>query len=41
MMENKELKLVHQIWHGDSVELGQKFKDGRINCIITDPPFRC
>lgn len=32
-------KLVHQIWHGDSIELGHKFKDGRIDCIITDPPF--
>ena len=26
-----------QIWHGDSRELGQKFK--WIDCIITDPPF--
>lgn len=31
--------LVHQIWHGDSAELSQKFKDGRVDCIITDPPF--
>lgn len=31
--------LVHQIWHGDSVELGQRFKAGRIDCVITDPPF--
>lgn len=30
---------VHQIWHGDSIELSQKFKHGRIDCIITDPPF--
>lgn len=33
------MKPVHQIWHGDSVELGKKFKDGWIDCIITDPPF--
>jgi adenine-specific DNA-methyltransferase len=31
--------LVHQIWQGDSVELCQRFKDGRVDCIITDPPF--
>lgn len=30
---------VHQIWHGDSRELCEKFKDGRVDCIITDPPF--
>lgn len=30
---------IQQIWHGDSRELCQKFKPGRINCIITDPPF--
>lgn len=28
-----------QIWHGDSIDLCQKFKPGRVNCIITDPPF--
>jgi len=28
---------VHQIWHGDSRELGERFK--WIDCIITDPPF--
>jgi adenine-specific DNA-methyltransferase len=32
-------KLIHQMWHGDSRELCQKFKPGRINCIVTDPPF--
>jgi adenine-specific DNA-methyltransferase len=32
-------KLVHQIWHGDSREMCQRFKPGRINCIVTDPPF--
>ncbi len=32
-------RLVHQIWHGDSSVEGEKFKDGRIDCIITDPPF--
>jgi DNA modification methylase len=31
--------IVHDIWHGDSRELGKKFKDGRIDCVITDPPF--
>lgn len=31
--------LVHQIWHGDSAELSGRFKDGRVNCVITDPPF--
>jgi adenine-specific DNA-methyltransferase len=31
--------LIHQIWHGDSAELSQKFKDGRVDCVITDPPF--
>lgn len=31
--------LVHQIWHGDSIELCRKFKPGRIQSIITDPPF--
>lgn len=32
-------KLVQQIWHGDSRELCDRFKPGRVNCIITDPPF--
>lgn len=32
-------KLYHQIWHGDARELSEKFKAGRIDCIITDPPF--
>lgn len=30
---------IHQIWHGDSRDLGKRFKDGHIDCIITDPPF--
>src|ERR1044072_1000865 len=30
---------VHQIWHGDSIELSQRFKAGRVDCVITDPPF--
>lgn len=32
-------KLVHQIWHGKSEELCERFKPGRVDCIITDPPF--
>jgi 16S rRNA G966 N2-methylase RsmD len=31
--------LVHQIWLGKSEELSERFKPGRIDCIITDPPF--
>ncbi|HEY6020677.1 MAG TPA: site-specific DNA-methyltransferase [Candidatus Paceibacterota bacterium] len=31
--------LVHQIWHGDSRELCARFKPGRVDCVITDPPF--
>jgi adenine-specific DNA-methyltransferase len=31
--------VVQQIWHGDSLDLCSKFKEGRVNCIITDPPF--
>lgn len=33
------MELVHQIWHGDSIELCQRFKPGRVDCVITDPPF--
>ena len=29
----------HQIWHGDSRVECAKFKPGRVNCVITDPPF--
>lgn len=32
-------KLIHRIWLGDSIELCQRFKPGRVDCIITDPPF--
>lgn len=31
---------VNQMWHGDSIELCKKFKPGRVNAVITDPPFR-
>ena len=31
--------MIHQIWHGDSTELAARFKEGRVDCIITDPPF--
>ena len=33
------MTLVHQIWHGKSEELCHRFKEGRVDCIITDPPF--
>lgn len=33
------MRLVHEIWHGKSEELSARFKDGRVDCIITDPPF--
>lgn len=33
------MKEIHQIWNGDSRELASRFKPGRIDCIITDPPF--
>lgn len=32
-------RLVHDIWLGDSIELCDKFKPGRVDCVITDPPF--
>ncbi len=28
-----------RIWNGDSRELCQKIPDGKVDCIITDPPF--
>jgi site-specific DNA-methyltransferase (adenine-specific) len=33
------MALIHQIWQGDSVDLCEKFKPGRVDCVITDPPF--
>ena len=34
------MKLVHQIWQGDSIELTRRFHAKRmIQCVITDPPF--
>jgi adenine-specific DNA-methyltransferase len=34
------VKLVHDIWHGDSVDLAKRFHAKRkIKCVITDPPF--
>lgn len=27
------------MWNGDSRELCARFKEGRVNCIITDPPY--
>lgn len=35
----KTKPLIHQLWNGDSVELCERFKPGRVNCVITDPPF--
>lgn len=32
-------KLIHQIWNGDSRELCQRFKSGRVHSVVTDPPF--
>lgn len=31
--------LFQQIWHGDSIEQCARFKDGSVDCVITDPPF--
>lgn len=31
--------LFQQIWHGDSRELCGRFTAGRVDCVITDPPF--
>ena len=33
------MTLVDDVWLGDSIELCEKFKPGRVNCVITDPPF--
>jgi adenine-specific DNA-methyltransferase len=33
------VRVFQDIWQGDSIDLCQKFKTGRVNCIITDPPF--
>lgn len=34
------MKPVHQIWHGDSRALCQRFQAKKmVNCVITDPPF--
>lgn len=34
------MRLVHDIWHGDSVELCKRFHEKRrIQSVITDPPF--
>lgn len=34
------MKLVHKIWHGDSIEKCEIFQRKRnVACIITDPPF--
>lgn len=33
------MALVQQMWHGDNEELIKKFKPGRIQSVICDPPF--
>lgn len=33
------MPIFQQIWQGDSIELAERFKPGRVNAIITDPPF--
>lgn len=34
------MRALHDIWHGDSRELCQRFQAKKmVNCIITDPPF--
>jgi site-specific DNA-methyltransferase (adenine-specific) len=38
-MEKSAMTLYQQIWNGDSRVFCEKFKPGRVNCIITDPPF--
>lgn len=34
------MKPLHDIWHGDSIELCKRFQAKKmVNCVITDPPF--
>lgn len=33
------MQTVHQIWQGKSEELCHRFKEGYVDCVITDPPF--
>src|SRR6478752_5238490 len=34
------MRVVQDVWHGDSSELGKRFLGKRmIQCVITDPPF--
>lgn len=34
------MKQVHDIWHGDSIELCKRFQAKKqVSCVITDPPF--
>jgi adenine-specific DNA-methyltransferase len=38
--QRKSMTLVHQIWHGDSIELCKRFQPKRmVSCVVTDPPF--
>lgn len=40
MNSNQTPPLVHQIWHGDSIELAKRFHaKRRVRSVITDPPF--
>ena len=31
--------LFHQLWNGDSAECCARFREGSVDCVITDPPF--
>lgn len=33
------MKVIQDVWHGDSRILCQKLKPNSVNCVITDPPF--
>lgn len=33
------MKIVQDIWHGDSRALCAKLRDNSVHCVITDPPF--
>lgn len=39
MTSTQTKPLFQQIWQGDSVEHCARFREGSVDCIITDPPF--